>query len=91
MGTKADRNKIITRYVDDFLKNQGLILFEKWYSVLQNLNSPQKVHDFEVRDKMLEEILALVAQDNSLILNKKDKGMVEELLNKFLLGSNLLK
>jgi hypothetical protein len=90
MGTRADRNKGITRFVADLLENQGLILFEKWFAHLQKLAPNQKILDSDVRDKMLEEIVTSVSLGNSLILGKKDKLMVEELLNRFLLRFHLL-
>lgn len=91
MGTMADRNKDITRFVVDLLENQGLVLFEKWFAHLQQLTPNQKIMNSEVRDKMLEEIVTSVSLGNSLILGKKDKLMVEELLNRFLKGVHLLK
>jgi hypothetical protein len=40
---------------------------------------------------MVEEIVSLVSEGNSLILTKKDKTMVEDLVNRFLKGQHLLK
>ena len=92
MGTKADRNSGISGFVKDLLEKQGLELFEKWFEHLKQLNpGNSKITDFEVRDQMLQEIISLVSEGNSLVLGKKDKLMVEELLNKFLLGNHLLK
>jgi hypothetical protein len=90
MGTMKDRNSGISRFVGDLLEREGLILFERWFAQLQQLTPSQKITDFEVRDQMLEEIISSVTEGNSLILGKKDKLLVEELLNKFLLNSHLL-
>lgn len=90
MGTMADRNFGISQFVGDFLEKHGLDLFEKWFIHLQQLTPNQKITDFEVRDKMLEEIVSLVTRGNSLILGKKDKNLVEELLNRYLLKFHLL-
>ena len=92
MGTKADRNSGISRFVDDILEKQGLDLYEKWFEHLKQINPENpKVTDSEVRDKMLEEILPLVTERNSLIMGMKDKLLVEELLNRFLQKAHLLK
>jgi hypothetical protein len=92
MGPKADRDSGISRFVGNLLQAQGLALFDKWFEHLKQLNPDNpKVTDFEVRDQMLEEIISLVSEDNSLMLGKKDKVLIEELLNKFLLGFHLLK
>jgi len=40
---------------------------------------------------MVDEIVSLASEGNSLILNHKDKAMVEELVNRFLKGEHLLK
>ncbi len=91
MGTKANRDSGISSFVGDLLEREGLNLYEKWFGHLKGLNpAGQKVTDFEVRDQMLEEIAALVTQDNSLILGKKDKLLIEELLNRFLSKAHLL-
>jgi hypothetical protein len=91
MGTKSVRNSGISQFVKDLLEKDGMNLFEKWFAHLQSLSPDQKISDSDVRDKMLEEIVALVSQDNSLILGKKDIAMVEELLNRFLQQNHLLK
>jgi hypothetical protein len=91
MGTKANRDSGISRFVGDLLEKEGLVLFEKWFESLKKSNpSDQKVTDFAVRDEMLEEISSLVTQDNSLILGKKDKLLIEDLLNRFLTQAHLL-
>jgi hypothetical protein len=91
MGTKANRDSGISHFVGDLLEREGLVLFEKWFEHLKKLNlSDQKVTDLEVRDEMLGEIATLVTQDNSLILGKKDKLLIEELLNRFLMKAHLL-
>ncbi len=89
MGTKADRDSGISQYVGELLQNEGLALFEKWFEELQKLTPGQKVTDPEVRDAMLGEIVSSVSKGNALILDKKDKRMVEELLNRFLKKANL--
>ena len=87
----ANRNLVISRFVEDILGEQGLELYEKWFAELTKLNpTGEKVTDFEVRDQILEEIVTLVTQGNSLILNKKDKLLIEELLNRFLQKAHLL-
>ena len=91
MGTMADRNSGIRRFVEELLEKDGLNLFEKWFAQLTQLNPGQKITDFEVRDEMLGEIVPMVTQGNSLIMGKKDKLLVEELLNKFLKKSDLLR
>lgn len=92
MGTKADRDSGISRFVKDLLEREGLALFEKWFENLKQSNRPDhKVTDFEVRDQMLGEITSLAAQGNSLILGKKDKLLIEELLNRFLTQAHLLR
>lgn len=92
MGTKADRDSGISRFVKDLLEREGLVLFEKWFEHLKKSSPPDhKVTDFEVRDQMLEEITSLATQDNSLILGKKDKLLIEEILNRFLTQAHLLK
>ena len=92
MGTKANRDSGISGFVGDLLEKSGLDLYEKWFDLLQQRDpdSP-KVADSEVRDEMLGEIIPLVTNGNSLILGKKDKLLVEELLNKFLRKAHLLK
>jgi hypothetical protein len=90
MGMKADRNSGISRFVGDLLETQGLVLYEKWFAQLQGLKPGQKISDFEVRDEMLEEIVTLATEGNSLILGKKDKGLVADLLNRFLTRAHLL-
>lgn len=91
MGTMADRNSGISRFVEDILKKEGMDLFEKWFAHLQQLTPNQKITDFEVRDKMFDEIVSSVSEGNSLILGKKDKLLVEDLLNRYLLRNHLLK
>jgi hypothetical protein len=92
MGTKANRDSGISRFVGDLLEKEGLVLFEKWFERLKASNpSDQKVTDFVVRDEMLGEITSLITQDNSLILGKKDKILIEDLLNRFLTRAHLLK
>ncbi len=91
MGTKANRDSGINGFVTDILEKQGLDLYEKWFEYLKQLNPANpKVTDFEVRDQMLEQIISFVSEGNSLILSKKDKLLVEELLNRFLLRAHLL-
>lgn len=91
MGTKADRDSGIGRFVKDLLEREGLALFEKWFEHLKKTSPPDhKVTDFEVRDQMLGEIASLATRDNSLILGKKDKLLIEELLNRFLKQAHLL-
>ena len=75
----------------DLLETGGLDLYEKWFEHLKQLNPDNPVADSEIRDQMLEEIIPLVTEGNSLILGKKDKLLVEELLNKFLRNAHLLK
>jgi len=88
----ADRNSGINRFVGDLLEKQGLVLFEKWFEELKRSNTDNsKITDFEVRDRMLDEIISLVSESNSLIMTKKDKLLVEELLNRFLSRHHLLK
>jgi len=92
MGTKANRDSGISGFVGDLLEREGLALFEKWFEQLKASNPPDhKITDFEVRDEMLGEIASLVTQDNSLILGKKDKLLIEDLLNRFLMKAHLLK
>lgn len=92
MGTLADRNSGINRFVGDLLEKQGLDLFEKWFEHLKQLQPENpKITDFEVRDQMLEEINGSLSEANALILTKKDKLLVEELVNRFLLRAHLLK
>jgi len=86
-----DRYSGISRFVGVILERNGIILFEKWFDHLQKLTPNQKISDFAVRDKVLEEILSLVTQGNHIILNKKDKIFIEELLNRFLMRFNLLR
>ena len=43
-----------------------------------------------MRDQMHNRIVTLVSVGNSLILDKKNKIMVEEILNRFLKGLHLL-
>jgi len=91
MGTKADRDSGIKDFVGNLLESQGLDLYEKWFARLKEANpDKEKITDFEVRDEMLAEITDLVIQGNSLILSKKDKSLVEELLNQFLKKAHLL-
>ncbi len=75
----------------DILDKGGLDLYEKWFEHLKQLNPGSQVGDMEVRDEMLGEIIPLVTEGNSLILGKKDKLLIEELLNKFLRNAHLLK
>ncbi len=92
MGPKADRVSGISRFTKDLLEREGLALFEKWFNQLKESSPPDhKVTDFEVRDQMLEEIASLAIQDNPLILGKKDKLLIEEILNRFLTQAHLLK
>jgi len=92
MGAKADRDSGISRFVKELLESEGLVLFEKWFERLKEAGPPdRKVTDFEVRDQMLGEIISLATQDNSLILGKKDKLLIEEILNRFLAQAHLLK
>ena len=92
MGTKANRDSGISHFVGDLLEREGLVLFEKWFEHLKKSKGPdEKVTDFEVRDQMLEEIATLVTQDNSLILGKKDKLLIEDLINRYLKKADLLK
>ncbi|HTC21670.1 MAG TPA: hypothetical protein VK859_12525 [bacterium] len=91
MGTKANRDSVISSFVEDVLEREGLELYEKWFAQLkQQKPADQKITDFEVRDEMLGEIVTLVTEGNSLILSKKDKLMVEEILNRFLQKAHLL-
>jgi hypothetical protein len=91
LGNLKDRNLGISRFVGAILESQGIVLFEKWFDHLQKLTPNQKISDFKVRDKVLEEILSLVTQGNHIILNKKDKIFIEELLNRFLMRFDLLR
>jgi hypothetical protein len=91
MGTKADRNSGISHFVADLLETDGLNLYEKWFAHLKQLKADdEKISDFEVRDEMLGEIISLATEGNSLILGKKDKLLIEELLNRFLSKAHLL-
>ena len=90
MGTKAARNAGISNFVRIILQRQGIALFEKWFDQLQKLTPERRIADSEVRDKVLEEIVSIVTQGNHIILNKKDKIFIEELLNRFLMGCHLL-
>ena len=90
MGTKSNRDSGISHFVGNLLEAEGLVLYEKWFAHLQGLKPDQKITDIEVRDEMLQEILELATKGNSLILSKKDKGLVEELLNRFLTRAHLL-
>jgi hypothetical protein len=91
MVTKANRVSGISRFVTDILDKEGMGLFEKWFAHLKQQDpANEKITDQQVRDGMLEEILVSVSEGNSLILNKKDKTMVEELLNRYLLKAHLL-
>jgi hypothetical protein len=91
MGTKANRDSVISSFVEDLLEKEGLGLYEKWFAHLKRQDpSEQKITDDEVRDEMLVEILTLVTEGNALILTKKDKLMVEEILNRFLRKAHLL-
>ena len=87
----SDRNKGIGRFAGDMLAKDGLQLYEKWFDHLQKHSPDQKIPDTEVRDQMVDEIVSLASEGNSLILNHKDKTMVEELVNRFLKGEHLLK
>jgi hypothetical protein len=87
----SDRNKGISRFAADTLAKDGLLLYEKWFDHLQKLSPDQKIRDTEVRDQMVDEIVSLASEGNSLILNHKDKAMVEDLVNRFLKGEHLLK
>jgi hypothetical protein len=89
MGTKADRDSGISQFVGEILENEGLALFEKWFDQLQKNAPDEKITDAEARDGMLGEIVSSVSKDLSLILDKKDKRMVEELVNRFLKKANL--
>jgi hypothetical protein len=92
MGTKANRDSVISSFVEDLLESKGLELYENWFARLTEQNpAGRKITDFEVRDEMLGEILASVTEGNALILAKKDKLMVEEILNRFLQKAHLLK
>jgi hypothetical protein len=91
MGTKANRDSGISSFVGDLLEKEGLELYEKWFAQLKEQNpADQKITDFEVRDLMLAEIVTLATEDNSLILTKKDKLLIEDLLNRFLQKAHLL-
>ena len=90
MGTKAARNAGISNFVRIILQREGIILFEKWFDHLQKLTPNRRISDFDVRDKVLEEILSIVTQGNHIILDRKDKIFIEELLNRFLMGCHLL-
>ena len=90
MGTKADRNSGISEFVGNFLETQGLDTYEEWFERLNQANpGGPKVTDSEVRDQMLGQIVSLATEGNSLILGKKDKLLVEELLNRFLQKAHL--
>ena len=91
LGNLKDRYSGISRFVGAILESQGIVLFEKWFDHLQKLTPNQKILDFKVRDKVLEEIVSLVTQGNHIILNKKDKIFIEELLNRFLMRFHLLR
>ncbi len=90
MGSKANRDSGISDFVGDLLAKDGLNLYEKWYGHLKGLDPGRKIPDAAVRDEMLREIVDWVCRDNSLILGKKDKLMVEEILNRFLKAAHLL-
>ncbi len=91
MGTKANRDSSIASFVNDLLEKEGLGLYEKWFAQLKEQNPEgQKITDSEVRDLMLAEIVTLTTEGNSLILGKKDKLLIEDLLNRFLKKSHLL-
>ncbi len=91
MGTKANRDSGITVFVEDLLEKEGLELYEKWFAQLKEQNPEgQKITDSEVRDLMLAEIVTLTTEGNSLILSKKDKILIEDLLNRFLRKVHLL-
>jgi hypothetical protein len=91
MGSKANRNSGISGFVAELLENDGLNLYEKWFEHLkQRKPTDEKVSDFEVRDEMLQEIIVLATEGNSLMFGKKDKLLIEELLNRFLRQSHLL-
>jgi hypothetical protein len=91
MGSKANRNSGISGFVEELLEKDGLILYEKWFAHLTQLNPGQKITDLEVRDEMLTEIVPMVTEGNSLIMGKKDKQLVEDLLNRFLKQADLLR
>jgi len=91
MGSIKDRNLGISRFVGAILQSKGIILFERCFDHLQKLTPNQKISDFAVRDKVLEEIVSLVTKGNHIILSKKDKIFIEELLNRFLMRFNLLR
>jgi len=92
MGTKANRDSGISHFVGELLEKEGMALFEKWFEHLKKSGPPdQKVEDSAVRDEMLQEITSRVTENNSLILGKKDKLLIEELLNRFLMRAHLLK
>lgn len=86
---KADRDAGISLFVGELLQNEGLALFEKWFDQLQKQAPGQKITDSQARDGMLGEIVSSVSKGNALILDKKDKRMVEELVNRFLKNANL--
>ena len=90
MGTMKNRNSGISHFVADLLEGQGLALYEKWFEHLKQLSPDQKVTDSKVRDQMLEEIISSATEGNKLILVKKDKLLIEELLNRFLKQEHLL-
>jgi len=87
--SKAERDAGISLFVGELLQSEGLALFEKWFDQLQKQAPDQKITDSEVRDGMLGEIVSSVSKGNALILDKKDKRMVEDLLNRFLKKANL--
>ncbi len=92
MGTKANRDSGISSFVGDLLEKEGLELYEKWFARLKEQSpADQKITDFQVRDEMLTEIASLATEGNSLILSKKDKLLIEDLLNRFLQKAHLLK
>jgi hypothetical protein len=90
MGTMKNRNSGISNFVGELLEGQGLALYEKWFEHLKQASPDTKVEDSEVRDQMLEEIVSLATEGNKLILVKKDKVLIEELLNRFLKQAHLL-
>ena len=90
MGAKVDRDSGISRFVGELLESQGLELYEKWFAHLQGIHPGEKISDLEVRDEMLQELIGRATEGKNLILTKKDKGLVEDLLNRFLKRAHLL-
>lgn len=90
MGAKADRDSGISRFVGELLESQGLELYEKWFAHLQGIHPGEKISDLEVRDEVLQELIGRATEGKNLIMTKKDKGLVEDLLNRFLTRAHLL-